>query len=228
MSNAVWFYTDAARQQQGPVDEATLEQLWRDGRIDGGTLVWREGQKQWVALSALAVAMPWQGALTQSTPPALPRTAGGAAMGPAASPKRGLSGCMIALIVGAALFVPMLGILAAIALPAYQDYVNRAHFAEALMAAAPLKAQLDETIARDGACPEGRTLAPNEHSALFRSARIGPFEDGHCGVYLELAESAQLRTFTGKKIWLWRDDVQSPWRCASEIPDRFLPQSCRG
>ena len=33
MSNAVWFYTDASRQQQGPVDETELQRLWRDGRL---------------------------------------------------------------------------------------------------------------------------------------------------------------------------------------------------
>src|SRR5688572_7624096 len=98
MSNAVWFYTDASHQQQGPVDEAGLEQLWRDGRIDGRTLVWREGQKQWLALSELALAMPWQGAAATSAPPALPPLPGARPL-PVAAPRKN-NGCLIALAVG--------------------------------------------------------------------------------------------------------------------------------
>ncbi|HQW82461.1 MAG TPA: DUF4339 domain-containing protein, partial [Pseudomonadota bacterium] len=44
MSGQQWFYADASRQQQGPVDSAALAQLWRDGRVDAATLLWREAQ----------------------------------------------------------------------------------------------------------------------------------------------------------------------------------------
>ena len=37
-----------------------------------------------------------------------------------------MSGCLVALIVCAAAAVPLAGILAAIAIPAYRDYVERA------------------------------------------------------------------------------------------------------
>lgn len=41
-----WFYVDAG-QQAGPVDDAQLQDLVRTGRIQGDTLVWREGMPDW-------------------------------------------------------------------------------------------------------------------------------------------------------------------------------------
>ncbi len=225
MSNAVWFYTDASHQQQGPVDEAGLEQLWRDGRINGRTLVWREGQKQWLALSELALAMPWQGAVAMSAPPSLPPLPG-ARPAPAAVPRKN-NGCMIALAIGAVLFVPIIGILAAIALPAYQDYTMRARVANLMVSATSLKLEVDEAFAGDQGCPEGHAVVDGERNPLFQSAWIGPFENGHCGVELVVADTPTMNTFAGKKIWLWRENAQSPWRCSSDIADRHLPANCR-
>ena len=41
-----WYYVDAG-QQAGPVDDAQLEALLRSGKINPGTLVWREGMANW-------------------------------------------------------------------------------------------------------------------------------------------------------------------------------------
>lgn len=225
MSNAVWFYTDAARQQQGPVDEAGLQQLWREGRIDGRTLVWREGQRQWVALSGLAPAMPWLGALAAMSPPPLP-PAFDTTSAPV-GPRRKTSGCLIALAVAAVVSIPLLGILAAIALPAYQDYTQRARLSEVLIAANALKLEVDQAFVSGEGCPQARDIGDGARSPLFQSAWIGPFENGHCGIELMVADTPMLTRFAGKKIWLWREDAQSQWRCSSEIADRFLPIGCR-
>lgn len=45
-----WYYADAQRQRQGPVDTDTLRARLSQGIIDRSSLVWREGLAQWVAL----------------------------------------------------------------------------------------------------------------------------------------------------------------------------------
>ena len=60
---------------------------------------------------------------------------------------------MIALIVAAIVFIPMVAILAAIALPAYQDYTLRARVASAMPLAAPLKAAVAEHFDQHQTCP---------------------------------------------------------------------------
>ncbi|KFA31772.1 RDD family protein [Xanthomonas vasicola] len=45
-----WYYADAQRQRQGPVDTDTLRARLTQGIIDRSSLVWREGLAQWVAL----------------------------------------------------------------------------------------------------------------------------------------------------------------------------------
>lgn len=59
-----WYYADRNRQQQGPVEAPELARLYREGRVDDATLVWRDGLPQWESLSGhhhalgLAAAIP--------------------------------------------------------------------------------------------------------------------------------------------------------------------------
>jgi type IV pilus assembly protein PilA len=68
----------------------------------------------------------------------------------------------VGLIVLVVLFfgaIPVLGILAAIAIPAYQDYTIRAQVSEGLNMAAPVRAAVTETIQRAGSVPVDRVDA---------------------------------------------------------------------
>jgi type IV pilus assembly protein PilA len=55
--------------------------------------------------------------------------------------------------------VAIIGILAAIAIPAYQDYTIRSQVAEGLTLAAQAKTAISESFAQSGAAPQNRTLA---------------------------------------------------------------------
>ena len=57
--------------------------------------------------------------------------------------KRGLSGCLVAFLVGM-LFIPILAILAAIAISQYQDYVIRSQVSEAAALADGVKTAMVE------------------------------------------------------------------------------------
>lgn len=49
-----WYYADAQRERHGPLDAATIRDLFRKGELDLSSLVWREGMSQWQPLSAAA------------------------------------------------------------------------------------------------------------------------------------------------------------------------------
>lgn len=68
----------------------------------------------------------------------------------------------VALIVAVVVFaavVPMIGIIAAIAIPAYQDYTIRAQVSEGLNLVAASKAAVAETYRRQGFVPSNRAAA---------------------------------------------------------------------
>lgn len=48
LRTARWYYVVDYDERVGPVDFATLRELWRQGEIDAETLVWRNGQADWV------------------------------------------------------------------------------------------------------------------------------------------------------------------------------------
>ncbi len=102
MSKAVWFYADASRQQQGPVDSDGLAELFRAGRIDARTLLWREGLPSWQALASLGDELPWlREALTQATaPPPIPLAPSAPPAPPAKKGTNAGAGCAIAVAVG--------------------------------------------------------------------------------------------------------------------------------
>jgi type IV pilus assembly protein PilA len=137
---------------------------------------------------------------------------------------------MIALIVAAVLAVPMIAILAAIALPAYQDYTLRAKVSAALQVAEPIKLGISGHQARERACPtndDADFTTPEAYaSGNVASITIGTFETDRCGMELILRNTSNAR-LDGKKIWLEYDPSASSWQCSSEIDDKYLPAACR-
>ena len=235
-----WHYADRNRQQHGPVTAEELVAHYRNGSIALDGLVWREGMPQWqplrdfadeLGLSAAPEAAPEPPPPLPSTPPlAAPATATFAA----APPRKRMSGGMIALIVIAALALPCLGfgaILAAISVPAYNDYTLRAKVAQALGEAASLKLAVAEFQAAEERCPsngEGDIGAPESYAGTYTTrATVGAFDDGTCGFELEIGNTGETR-IDGRKIWWERSDPDAEWRCSSEIDDKWLPPHCRG
>lgn len=132
----------------------------------------------------------------------------------------------IVMVVLTMVVVPMLAILAAIAIPAYSEYTHRARLAGAVQAQAPLQARIDKHLRSHKHCPgNGEAGFPALERASGEPAAvwIGRFDDGTCGLELRLRDAP----FQGQRIWLWRN-AQERWICASEIDDRHLPSHCRG
>ncbi len=114
-------------------------------------------------------------------------------------PKQGMSGCAIAAIIGAVVLVLgvfVIAMLAAIALPAYQQYIAKSRVMEALTMARAHQVDVDAYREKSGVCPDNAAigLADDEVFTLSgdnaaapgqASLRIGEIESGHCGIELQ-------------------------------------------
>lgn len=227
-----WYYATPNAQRQGPLPAETLRELFQSGHIGLDTLVWRDGMAQWRPLSEFAGELGLLDLTSAAMPPPLPSGPPAHAAYPVSKPpKSGLSGCLIAVIVCALLAIPVAAILAAIALPAYQDYTLRAKVASALPVAVPLKAAVAEHMGQHQACPGNGDsgFGPPESyaSGLVAAATVGTFESDRCGIELRLTVPGN-NHLDGKAVWFEYDPSTTAWQCSSEIDDKYLPTTCRG
>lgn len=146
--------------------------------------------------------------------------------------KRDLGGCLLPIIIVAILTVVVAvgGILAAIAIPAYQDYTLRAKLAQAGAETAPLRLAVSEFQENEGRCPvngEGG-IGPEDGLGISWTSRVkvGEFDDGSCGIQLDLGGIGH-QGLDGGQVW-WQLEPDGRWTCSSSVDDRWLVQECRG
>jgi type IV pilus assembly protein PilA len=157
-----------------------------------------------------------------------------------------VSGGVVALAVCASM-VPILGILAAIAIPAYQDYLIRAQVSEGLTAAAPYKAAVAESFA------QGNDFADiSTESLQFESQTTGKYVDTIevVGGVVVITYGKQANThLKGQQIGLLpgtNEQDEVVWTCGlaavpdgvepavdedeqyTTVPPKYLPSLCRG
>jgi type IV pilus assembly protein PilA len=237
-----WYYADRNREQHGPVTADELVTHYRFGRIALGDLVWREGLPQWQPLRDFADELGLDPAPVEAAPapPPVPPAAPPLAQpSPPRTPvpparKPGMSGGKIALIVAAVMVVPCIGIagiLAAIAIPAYNDYTLRAKIVQANAEVQALKADVQMFRLDQGRCPangEGDFGTPESYAGTYVTrATIGEFDDGTCGFELELGNTGNAQ-IDGRKLWWDMGSDNAQWHCSSEVDDKWLPLDCRG
>jgi len=123
-----------------------------------------------------------------------------------------------------------LGIVAAIALPAYQDYVTRAQAMSGVVAADGAKAAVVTFYAAQNRCPES-----NEEAGLGAASIAGGYVSDvsikpECRVVVTFAgTSAVNMQLRGQQIEMTGtpDSGNLTWTCTGSIPDRLLPMTCR-
>jgi type IV pilus assembly protein PilA len=174
-----------------------------------------------------------------SAPPPMPPTATAQAQPPSPqAPRQGMSGCAIAGIIGAVVVVlgiVVVGILAAVAIPAYQQYVTRSHVAQALRMAQELQDDVDTHREQSGACPDNAAigLADDETFTVSggdaatpgqASVLVGEIEGGHCGIELQFANVNV--AVDGKTLLL--ESTENGWTCDGGTLDaQYRTGSCR-
>lgn len=130
---------------------------------------------------------------------------------------------VIVLIFPALFFI---GMLSAIALPAYQDYTVRTRVSEVMILIAAPKAMIAESYQAGMGCPDPSDFSPS--NAKYGSAVI----DNECNVFIRFDQPASPAQLKGKSIGIYakKSSVagELDWVCKSaDVPSRYLPTSCR-
>lgn len=233
---AQWYYAEGPGRNVGPLTAEELVARFRHGQLWLDSQVWREGMTQWQPLRSVAAELGLDGTTSSSLPPPLPGPSmpgtRRAAYAPAPAPRRMSRGMIILLVCLAAIIpaVMIIGMLAAIALPAYRDYTARAKLMEPIAAGDALKPLIERHLS-DGRCPDNDAdgFQPEGDYASPHVAGIvvGEFDDGTCGVEVRVRGTGSSK-MDDHAIWIFYDGQSQRWDCTSDIEDRLLPVRCRG
>ena len=123
--------------------------------------------------------------------------------------------------------VAIIGILAAIAIPQYQDYTIRSKITEALNLAAPAKLAIAETYASNGVYPADNAeagLAATISSKYVASLLVA-------GDTITITLRQIHANVDGQTITLVAstdaEDSRVEWACSASAADKYLPANCR-
>nr|CAA47303.1 pilin [Neisseria gonorrhoeae]CAA47307.1 pilin [Neisseria gonorrhoeae] len=145
--------------------------------------------------------------------------------------------------------IAIVGILAAVALPAYQDYTARAQVSEAILLAEGQKSAVTEYYLNNGIWPEKNTSAGVASSASdIKGKYVKSVAVANGVVTATMLSSGVNNEIKGKKLSLWakRQDGSVKWFCgqpvtrtgdfddtvadakdSKEIDTKHLPSTCR-
>ncbi len=126
------------------------------------------------------------------------------------------------------IFIAIIGILAAIAIPAYNDYTIRAELAQALTQSAGLRSQVEDYVIERNEWPA--TLADLGYSVdslpapeMSRVVGYGIYEGGVIGIETSIGSDSGYVVF---EPYVENDTIQ--WTCyGQDVADKHLPMMCR-
>ncbi|HEZ6596166.1 TPA: pilin [Neisseria meningitidis] len=145
--------------------------------------------------------------------------------------------------------IAIVGILAAVALPAYQDYTARAQVSEAILLAEGQKSAVTEYYLNHGIWPANNNSAGVASSSKIKGKYVKEVEVKNGVVTATMLSSGVNNEIQGKKLSLWakRQDGSVKWFCgqpvtrastatdaaangtdaAKKIDTKHLPSTCR-
>ncbi|ENS9607670.1 pilin [Neisseria gonorrhoeae] len=142
--------------------------------------------------------------------------------------------------------IAIVGILAAVALPAYQDYTARAQVSEAILLAEGQKSAVTEYYLNHGEWPENNTSAGVASSDKIKGKYVESVTVAKGVVTATMKSDGVNKEIKGKKLSLWakRQDGSVKWFCGQpvkrtgnddtvtadgkdKIETKHLPSTCR-
>ncbi|MGE4240223.1 pilin [Ramlibacter sp.] len=122
--------------------------------------------------------------------------------------------------------VAIIGILAAVALPAYQDYTRRARVSEVVLAASSARTCVTEIVQSAGASNLSSCATDFQSTKMVTALTVGD-SDGLITVTGDAANIGESVTVTLKPEIPAGTNAISKWIC-NGTPTRLMPGSCRG
>ncbi|HEZ7282263.1 TPA: pilin [Neisseria meningitidis] len=115
--------------------------------------------------------------------------------------------------------IAIVGILAAVALPAYQDYTARAQVSEAILLAEGQKSAVTEYYLNHGKWPGNNTSAGVATSSEIKGKYVKEVEVKNGVITAEMKSSGVNKEIQGKKLSLWakRQDGSVKWFCGQPV-----------
>ncbi|HGF8981242.1 TPA: pilin [Neisseria meningitidis] len=146
--------------------------------------------------------------------------------------------------------IAIVGILAAVALPAYQDYTARAQVSEAILLAEGQKSAVTEYYLNHGIWPSDNSSAGVATSSEIKGKYVEKVEVAKGVITATMLSTGVNKEIQGKKLSLWakRQDGSVKWFCgqpveraannadavtgtgtdaAKKIDTKHLPSTCR-
>ncbi|HEZ6201154.1 TPA: pilin [Neisseria meningitidis] len=146
--------------------------------------------------------------------------------------------------------IAIVGILAAVALPAYQDYTARAQVSEAILLAEGQKSAVTEYYLNHGKWPDGNSNAGVASSSTIKGKYVEKVEVAKGVITATMLSTGVNKEIQGKKLSLWakRQNGSVKWFCGqpvqrndttttnddvnkatgnNEIDTKHLPSTCR-
>ncbi|EMS1869523.1 pilin, partial [Neisseria gonorrhoeae] len=115
--------------------------------------------------------------------------------------------------------IAIVGILAAVALPAYQDYTARAQVSEAILLAEGQKSAVTEYYLNHGIWPKDNTSAGVASSDKIKGKYVQKVEVAKGVVTAQMASTGVNKEIQGKKLSLWakRQAGSVKWFCGQPV-----------
>src|SRR4051794_31770942 len=130
--------------------------------------------------------------------------------------------------------VAIIGILAAVAIPAYQDYIARAQVSEAVSLLGSGKTPLAEYFADKGAWPSSASDVMGSTSGKYTDSISAPTPATVAGTSWASTRPATMKpsgitsAITGGTVMLSTGDSGKTWNCTyGTLGSKYVPGTCR-
>jgi type IV pilus assembly protein PilA len=136
--------------------------------------------------------------------------------------------------------VAIIGILAAVAIPAYQNYIARAQMSELLTLADGVKPLVTESYSVVGSCPDSLTTAgmpaPTSISGAYTVSVTfsAGASSSSCSIVALARSTGVSAQIQGQSLTLTMNDAAGGargainWTCTSSAAQKVLPPACSG
>jgi len=121
--------------------------------------------------------------------------------------------------------VAIIGILAAVALPAYQDYTKRAKISEVMLAASSAKNVIAEYANTQNAIPSAASVNVEDQVSTYVASVSWDGTDVIATARGFNDTNIDTQTITLSPVLA--SNGQLTWTCGGSVPPKFRPSSCR-